>query len=1055
MARRRRNADERPPLRFDQKLVLNQWMLSLFEVNTFDKLAEELKPLSLEGLDENNVHTFLKQMNLLWEYEAFPGDTLLGYDQNIVRHTQALTGKRAQPIRWKYFQYLSLLFTEVYLDRFFRDPEKLLADLNRHVAKFNEDKSDKECIPAYELDDLRKLAFWNATGSGKTLLMHVNIRQYQHYLQLHDRGRELNRIILLTPNEGLSKQHLDEFQASGIDAEIFSKESRSLFAGRSVEILEVTKLKEEMGQKTVAIDAFEGSNLVLVDEGHRGASASVEGAWMSARNRLCENGFSFEYSATFGQAMKGRKGLEPIYAKNILFDYSYKYFYRDGFGKDYRILNLADDSDEDRRRLYLTACLVAFYQQQKLFHENPGTFRPFLLEKPLWVFVGGSVNAVRTQNKRKVSDVVDILLTLAEFVKNKADSIELIKRLLSGRPGLLDQRGNEIFATAFPYLAASNKSAEEVFNDILNVLFNSGTQAALHVENLTGTDGEIALRLGDNKPFGLINVGDTSSLCDLCEKHPDHLVVEKKEFSGSLFRELSDSDSTVNILIGSKKFTEGWNSWRVSTMGLMNIGRTEGSEIIQLFGRGVRLKGYGMTLKRSSQLEGIERPKHIKLLETLNIFGIRADYMRQFKEYLEEEGLPSNEDRIEFILPVVKDLQGKKLTSVRLQEGMDFKKDGPKPTMDSPPDRILRHPVTVNWYPKIQAQQSKGVTRADDVAVKNTGRLESKHFAFMNVERIWFELQRFKNERSWYNLNLPREAIMTLLCDDRWYTLYIPKEELEFTRFESVRRWEEIAVALLKKYLDRYYKHRKQEWESEFYEYHELSEDDPNFVSEYRLLIEESQETIIEKLGELKEQIKDGRFRDWEFGNLSAICFGQHLYQPLLHFRSDLVEVSPVSLNEGEKDFVADLRAFYDGNRNFFETKELYLLRNMSRGRGIGFFEAGNFYPDFIVWLLVGDTQYVTFLDPKGIRNLEGPDDPKIQFYRTIKELEQRLGDPNVILNSFIISNTPFQQVRWWTDSLSKEEFTKSHVVFQREDRETYIRSILTKTSDARQVAVE
>ena len=38
---------------------------------------------------------------------------------------------------------------------------------------------------------------------------------------------------------------------------------------------------------------------------------------------------------------------------------------------------------------------------------------------------------------------------------------------------------------------------------------------------------------------------------------------------------------------------EGWNSWRVSNMGLLNIGRNEGSEIIQLFGRGVRLRGRG------------------------------------------------------------------------------------------------------------------------------------------------------------------------------------------------------------------------------------------------------------------------------------------------------------------------------------------------------------------------------------------------------------------------------------------------------------------------------
>jgi hypothetical protein len=27
-----------------------------------------------------------------------------------------------EPIVWKYFQYLTLLFTEIYLDRYFRDP---------------------------------------------------------------------------------------------------------------------------------------------------------------------------------------------------------------------------------------------------------------------------------------------------------------------------------------------------------------------------------------------------------------------------------------------------------------------------------------------------------------------------------------------------------------------------------------------------------------------------------------------------------------------------------------------------------------------------------------------------------------------------------------------------------------------------------------------------------------------------------------------------------------------------------------------------------------------
>jgi hypothetical protein len=1047
-------------------------MLWLFGKKSFEQLAEPFKSAQLEGLNEDNNHKFLAVFKEhLFGLEEFPGDVLLGYDQNIVRHTLKLNERRADPIRWKYFQWLSLLFTEVYLDRFFRDPNRLLADLrsfqcsvfsvqggktvvNSEGSALNTESLKTENYPdgwLYQLEDLRKIAFWNATGSGKTLLMHVNILQYQHYLDLHGKGRELNRIILLTPNEGLSRQHLVEFHAAGMDADLFSKDGKSLFAGKTIEIIDIHKLREDTGEKTVAIDAFEGRNLVLVDEGHRGSSGKEAGRWMDARRRLCEQGFSFEYSATFGQAMKAssNKALEQEYAKCILFDYSYKYFYRDGFGKDYRILNLADDTDEEKRRLYLMACLLAFYQQQRLYRDKPAEFRPFLLENPLWVFVGGSVNAVRSENKKKVSDVVDILLFLAEFVKDKRHTIKLLDRLLSGKPGLLDQRGNEIFATAFGYLSQTKQSGEEMFGNILKVLFNSPTPAKLHVLNLKGTDGEIALRLGENEAFGLINVGDAANLCKLCEEHPDFMAVDDKEFSGSLFAKLSAVDSTINVLIGSKKFTEGWNSWRVSTMGLMNVGKSEGSEIIQLFGRGVRLKGFGMCLKRSSQLDGIPKPQHISLLETLNIFGIRAQYMQQFKEYLEDEGLPSNEDRIEFILPVIKNLDGKKLTSIRLKEGVDFKRQGTKPTLDEPTQFMLKHPITLNWYPKIQAQQSKGVMSTAELTTPEEGRFGEKHLAFMDVDAMYFELQHFKNERAWYNLNLPRPSIMKLLGNHHWYRLYIPSAEMEFTRFDRVRRWEEIAVALLKKYIDRYYKHKKQEWEADHLEYHELREDDPNFVQEYRLLIDESAENIQVGLEALKDQINKKTFKaNCEIGNLSAYWFGNHLYQPLLHLsKSQLIEVSPVSLNDGERDFVLDLKKFHDEDKDFFKDRELFLLRNVSK-RGIGFFEAGNFYPDFILWLLVGKKQYVTFVDPKGLRQLDdGSSNPKVQFYRTIKDIEARLhkSDTSVILNSFIVSPTPYQNIPMWGEGMSKADLQKCHVLFQKNDKETYIKTLLAK----------
>ena len=1048
-----RRSSQSPALKFEQRLVLHQWILGLFGVRSFERLAANLKAPEYEGFDENNVTRFHYQLRLLFDRPELPHDVLLAYDQNIVRHWRRITDRRnhAGPFLYpKYFQYLALLFTEIYLDRYFRDPERLLTELNSHVEQFNQRAPKASRIEPYTRQDLNKVAFWMATGSGKTLLMHINILQYLHYLNLHG-GRPVNRIILLTPNEGLSHQHLKEFQLSGIEAELFSKEGRGLFTGRAVEILDIHKLREEMGEKTVAVEAFEGNNLVLVDEGHRGTSGAETGAWMQKRNQLCENGFSFEYSATFGQAMKasGNRTLEQVYAKCILFDYSYKYFYGDGYGKDYRILNLADDSDENIRRRYLTACLLSFYQQLKLYRDKPGDFRQFLIERPLWVFVGGSVNAVRSENKRKVSDVVDILLFLATFVRERDESVATIERLLKGNSGLLDRQNRDIFAGAFQYLNTLGITPDQVFDDILRVLFNAPTTAALHVENLKGTDGEVALRLGDNDAFGVINVGDASALCKLCEEQKE-LVVTEKEFSGSLFRTLNDEASTINILIGSKKFTEGWSSWRVSTMGLMNIGRNEGPQIIQLFGRGVRLKGKDFSLKRSRRLEEQVAPKNIEILETLNIFGIRADYMRQFKEYLEDEGLPANEDRIEFVLPVVKNLGNKKLKIVRLKEGIDFKKKGPKPALDEPPDYLVRHPVVVDWYPKLQAMASGAGRTSEQAAERERHYFDEKHLAFLDFDAIYFELQQFKNERAWHNLALPRSKLATLLARRDWYVLFIPNEEMEFRSFQQVLRWQEIATVLLKKYLDRYYKFRKQEFEGRHLEYRELSEDDPNFINEYRLLIERSREDIIRKLEEIKGLIEAGQLRNVQFQSLHAIAFGRHLYEPLIYVGNDLIEVKPVVLeNEGERDFVLDLQKFCesDEGKAFLAGKELYLLRNMSRGRGIGFFEAGNFYPDFILWLLAGNRQYVTFIDPKGLRNLEGPEDPKIRFHLTIKDLERQLGDPAVILNCFIVSNTRVPEVGWWDGGMTKEQFEARNVLFQREDRSIYIENLLKRVT--------
>lgn len=1045
-------------LPFDQRLVLNQWLLSLFEVSSFDDLARLVDDPQLEGFDDEGISRFHHELALrLFDRAQLTRDELLAYDQNIVRHWRLITERRRHDGRSllpKYFQYLALLFTEIYLDRYFRDRDALLEALNAFVERFNVGKAPVDHVDRYGIEQLNKLAFWCATGSGKTLLMHVNVLQFRHYLAKAGRERELNRVILLTPNEGLSRQHLGEFAQSGMQAALFDKDAPSLFSGHAVEIIDIHKLAEEGKDKTVAVDAFESDNLVLVDEGHRGSSGED---WKDKRDRLCERGFSFEYSATFGQAMRAanKPSLEQEYAKCILFDYSYKYFYRDGYGKDYVILNLQDDSDEEVRQRYLTACLLVFYQQLRLYLDRERDYCPFLVERPLWVFVGGRVT--KKLSTRDASDIVDILLFLAGFLRDRSISVERIGRLLAGQAGLLDGQGREIFGNSFAYLTQTGLSAGEVFDDVVRTVFGAAARGGLHVIDLKGVEGEIALQVGDNDPFGVINVGDSATLRKLCEEY-DELVVEERRLGKSLFRGINEPESTVNLLIGSKKFTEGWNSWRVSTMGLMNVGRSEGSEIIQLFGRGVRLKGYGFGLKRSGRVVGVQAPAWLPTLETLDVFGVRADYMRQFREYLEAEGLPANEERVEIVLPVVRGLSGDaRLRTIKLREGVDFKKDGPKPTFGEVPTSLIKNPVVVDWYPKIQAQRSIGAAEGGGVAAKHQGALGPAQLAFLDWERIYFDLQRLKAERSWHNLNLPREGPQALLSRPDWYTLLVPEDLLAVGGFTRVRLWQEMALALLTKYCDRFYKDRKAAYEAQHLEYRELRADDPNFIDEYRVLVQQSQAQVLQTLLSLKARIERGELAgagDVAFGSGRALFVEPHLYQPLLCCsQNDVIEVRPVALNDGERDFVTDLRSLWQQERTkddddcssgVFAGRELYLLRNQSRGRGVGFFEAGNFYPDFILWLVEEDgLQHVVFVDPKGLRNVDGPNDPKLRFCETIKELEHRLGDPAVVLDSFVVSRTPLAQLSWWDGGMSELDFARRHVVFQTPGQLDYVHSMI------------
>ena len=155
------------------------------------------------------------------------------------------------------------------------------------------------------------------------------------------------------------------------------------------------------------------------------------------------------------------------------------------------------------------------------------------------------------------------------------------------------------------------------------------------------------------------------------------------------------------------------------------------------------------------------------------------------------------------------------------------------------------------------------------------------------------------------------------------------------------------------------------------------------------------------------------------------------------------IQVTPVSLNESEFQFLDDLRIYieHEQKRLTDDGVEIFLLRNESRGRGVGFFQAGNFYPDFLLWQVKDGVQYLSFVEPHGLQH-EGPGHKKIEFHRTIKAIEDRLGDEDVVLNSFVVTPTRYGQLNW---GKTIDELEDMNVLFMVDQADTYVSKIVER----------
>jgi len=1062
-------------VKLEKHLVLNKFFLNLFGFDDFNELREKLKDTK-EGYDTTGRSFFVDVLiGLKPEWE----DLLLRYDEAIREYVEKLRQNRKQPnFNLKYFQYLAVLFTEMFLEKYYNDRERFLNELNTFLEEVN--KKSKTEISSFTEEDIKKLAFWMATGSGKTLIMHINYWQILKYSK-----NNWDNIILITPNEGLSKQHYEELKLSGIPCKLYEGNIDNLKTkDREILIIDIYKLTEEKKGEGVSVDVsfFDGKNLVFIDEGHKGQKTE-EQKWKKLREDIGKNGFLFEYSATFGQIIGKNKDLLEEYAKAIIFDYSYKYFYTDGYGKDFFIYNIQSKKKkegnkiieyytEEQKDLLLTASLLSFYEQLVIFENYKDELRKYNIEKPLWIFAGSTVikkksNKFSKDEERTASDVERVILFFKQILEKENLLKENIKKILTGKSGLIDNEGNDIFKGKFEFIR--KLSVDEIVEGIYQKVF--GGKGRLELYEIKNAEGEIGLKVTiGEKYFGVVNVGDVHSLKKLIKE--SEIEVKEDHFSQSLFFGINESNSHVNILIGSKKFVEGWNSWRVSNMGLINMGKGEGPQIIQLFGRGVRLKGKDYSLKRE------ENPDYkLKALQTLFIFGLNADYINAFLTTIEKEEVHYEEIVIPINFNKPEDWEGK-IYTIKTKEEFDFLQHPIKLEID---ENILKN-IKLDLRPKITIARGLKVGSVETI-IEEPVEIPDNYFELLNWDSIYSDVMNYKITKGMFNLLIDKENLRQIILSKKYKILIAgssglkienngSKSILRITSFDGIKKLHNLILMVLKDYIQKFYKREEKRKTMNYLEVEHLKikEGSAMFPEDNEIILK-IPKNLIKEFKNLKDQLEDYSennkipdvFKN-DIDYIPTIHFERHLYTPLIVYKQgkEKIKSVPIKLNKGETDFVEDFREVLNRNKNSLGDIDVFLLRNLSR-KGIGFFISSGFYPDFIIWVKNKNKQNMIFVDPKGIRNCGNFNDDKIRFCSplsiknediiNIKEIEENVNKKlkekaesiTLILDAFIISISSYDDIKatFGEGKCLTEDFEKHHIFFQEDD--TYIQKILEK----------
>lgn len=818
---------------------------------------------------------------------------------------------------------------------------------------------------------INRMSFWMATGSGKSLVI-LKLMEVLADLIKYDEIPNRN-ILFLTHKQDLInqlKEHAKEFNEylnTEKDYEIVFRDLRefpefeyrsqtAMFGGRYINIFYYRSDLLDEAKKDNQVNFREyvnnGKWYVFLDEAHRGKTDdSIKKQYI---NILSQNGFIFNFSATF---------TDEVDLLSTVYNFNLSEFIKAGYGKHLYIAKtefsktfkkiqskttVEDYTEEEKQKIVLMSLILLAYIKKRYLKIKAKT-SVNIYHNPLLLTLVNSVN-------KPDSDLLLFFKELEKIAKGEIKN-DLFNQACNTLKIEFTENSSYVFNDT-EKLNIGDDIANINLDDVLIQVFNTNKKGEFEVMRNPKNKKELSFSVKSSDqptPFALLKIGNTDKWVK--EILADYQV-EEDYADTKVFETLNES--SVNILMGSRAFYEGWDSNRPNIINFINIGTSKDAKkfILQSTGRGVRIEPVKNQRKRLKSLpEAIEKNNltaiigEVKPIETLFIFGTKRS-------------------AIQSVLTTLEEFSRQEIHHLNILQ-------------KTPTDKILYVPV----YKQVAEQHKTKVKKyalntADDELLSDIMQTMDDETAILNyglaVKDFRLLQNRFKNRNTYFSTNgdqkigKPNLLLKNLIN----YFKIIPEELDTFVEVgDKINHYQHIKVSLP----EVAFEELKQSVEKVI----AYNGDNKAAINQLAKKLQANEIDMVQFQKEY-ETLSSGKEQQTFLKDSNKLVIKNikpYFYIPMIMSDSDKIRwINHIIDEKSEVEFIKELEMHLQKQDNLFAGLDWWMFskidHTLDKNIRIPYIdlasgEKRNFLPDFVFWIAKDTQYYIVFVDPKGTGRME------------------------------------------------------------------------------------